>query len=253
MVLEQLSVSSLNGRLYQWFSVCVRDGGRGGIPYLCWDFSQITRLKLLRNPQRSAQTGSPGDRLFSGCFCRDNRLQRCHSAGICCRGKSTRRSSGLCFCCFVFCPSDGSSRWFRRFSRFWVEVIRRAAKIKSLKLKLAKIDVNSERVALQLCRISTPTRKIYMFMYRSSRHKLTFYLRLMKIKIHVIDLLNESEWKIIPQRLSSCILSNPGMLFSGCRGICFAVWLLFITILVQICDSVNTFCLNSNPHVIIPV
>lgn len=47
--------------------------------------------------------------------------------------------------------------------------IRRAANIKSLKLKLSKIDVNSERVALQLCRVSTPTRKIYLFMYRSSR------------------------------------------------------------------------------------
>lgn len=88
-----------------------------------------------------------------------------------------------------------------------------------------------------------------MFTYRSSRilkPKLPFFI-LMKIKIHMINFLNESEWKITPWRPSSCTLSNTGLVFSGFGGICFAVWLLFIAILLQICDSVNTFCSNTNP------
>lgn len=84
-------------------SVWVRDGGGGGggIPYLCWDFSQITRLKLLRNPQRSAQTGSPGDRLFS------DAITGCNAAiplGSVAEGKAPGDHPGR----VLFCPSDAS-------------------------------------------------------------------------------------------------------------------------------------------------
>lgn len=187
-IIKRAAAAKMAGKsLFQWFwnsyqchpwmadfindSVCVSGRGGGGIPYLCWDFSQITRLKLLRTLKGLHR---PVPQVSAGFLAVCAAITGCNAAiplgSICSWGKSSRRSSGLCIFLSLcrFCHSVQEIFSFLSL-RLRAVFIRRASNIKSLELKLTKIDVNLERVALQLCRISTPTRKIYMFMFRSSR------------------------------------------------------------------------------------